>query len=104
MSDTSRPSCYDQMFPSTQEAWNTHDRSCASFKDLWLGHKGGVSCLGEQTDCDGCGHCFYNEGLMGQYGPGWSEGDPILQTEDGYEAMFCACCGDKARAAKKATS
>ena len=94
-----KPACYDLLLPGPKLAWDTHDRLCASFADLWLGHKGGVSCFGEQSECDGCGHTFHNEGLMGQYGPEWSEGDPILQTDDGYEARYCACCGDKARAA-----
>lgn len=76
----------------------THDQTCASLPDLWLGHEGGVSCPSDQESCDDCGVVFYNEGLIGQYPPGWKSGDPVLQTvdpddEEEYEAVLCECCG-----------
>lgn len=81
----------------------THDSSCASLPHIWTGRTGGVSCPGEQRDCDDCGVCFYNEGLLGQYGPGWRLGDPILTTTDdgdATEAVLCDCCGTRRRSSQ----
>lgn len=76
-----------------------HDPSCSSLPNIWLPRSGGVSCPSDLARCDDCGVMFYNEGLMGQYPPGWNWGDPVLQTEDAdepgefYEAELCECCG-----------
>lgn len=93
-------SYYDRpgLFDRVKRDILAHDQTCASLPDLWLARAGGVSCPSDMADCDDCGVTFYNEGLMGQYPPGWKMGDPVLQTldeEDGleYDATLCECCG-----------
>lgn len=91
------------LFDYVKAAILEHDRTCQSLGDIWLGRTGGVSCPSDIDKCDDCGVTFYNEGLMGQYPPGWKTGDPVLQTqryldegdEDEYEATLCECCGRK---------
>jgi hypothetical protein len=86
---------------SVKDAIRNHDQTCRSLKDIWLARTGGVSCPSDLARCDDCGVMFYNEGLLGQYPPGWKTGDPILETEDPdepgefYEATLCECCGRK---------
>jgi hypothetical protein len=98
-------SYYDRpgLFDRIKKAILEHDQTCVSLPDIWLGHAGGVSCPSDQTTCDDCGVVFYNEGLMGQYPPGWKMGDPVLTdrlyVDEGdseeYELSLCECCGRK---------
>jgi hypothetical protein len=82
--DVSKPWCYDQMFDSTRKAWDEHDKTCASLSHLWLGRKGGVSCLSDLTDCAVCGATFYNEGVTDI---NWKSSDPAAEPD-----YRCECC------------
>ena len=86
----------DGAWDSIKKAIVDHDSTCNSLKWVWTGRTGGVSAFGEQNDCDDCDVTFYNEGLMGQYAPGWKTGDFVEETNE-YRAQLCDCCGRKRR-------
>jgi hypothetical protein len=79
-----KPTCYDQLFESVRTGWDAHDKTCTSLADLWLGRKGGVTCLGDIGDCSRCGVTFYWEGLTDI---NWRSGEP--RTDSDYR---CECC------------
>ena len=85
---------------SVKKDITSHDPTCESLKHIWCGRTGGLSAFGEQSECDDCEVTFYNEGLMGQYAPGWKTGDPVEET-DGCSAQLCDCCGRKRRLIKQ---
>lgn len=75
---------YERLLPDVRANYDAHDKACLSMRHFWLGHRGGVSGIGEQTDCDGCGHTFYYDGLVWV---NWQATDP-----DEDEVRLCACC------------
>lgn len=66
--------------------YQEHDKTCSSIPQMWLGHKGGVSDMWSQMDCDGCGVTFYTEGLN------WYDGSDDGEID---ETNYCDCCDRK---------
>jgi hypothetical protein len=74
------------IFPNILKDYEEHDKSCSSIPHMWLGHKGGVSDMWSQTDCDDCGVCFYIDALI------WIEGSVTDEIDD---QNLCDCCNRK---------
>jgi hypothetical protein len=72
------------VFADIATAYTAHDDFCLSLPDFWLGRTGGVSNPGDLSDCTGCGHTFYNEGLVWV---NYEDPDP-----DADEQHYCGCC------------
>lgn len=75
---------YERLLPFVRTHYDAHDKTCPSMRFFWLGHRGGVSGIGEQRDCDGCQATFYYDGLVWV---NWA-----THTQDEEDTYLCGCC------------
>jgi hypothetical protein len=81
--EAEKPWRYDGLLDSVRRHWDAHDKTCKSLPHMWLGRKGGVSCLSDFTDCSGCEVTFFWEGLTFT-----NEDDPAADADE----YLCECC------------
>jgi hypothetical protein len=77
-----KPWCYDRLIDAVRRDWDAHDKTCKSMDEFWLGYHGGVTAIGDITDCNKCGATFYYEGLL----------DLNWQDDDAESDYRCECC------------
>jgi hypothetical protein len=83
LAEAKKPLNYDRLLDSVRRDWDAHDKTCESLPHMWLGYRGGVSCISDWESCYDCGVLFSLDGLIWV---NWKD------TDAGEELRFCECC------------
>lgn len=73
----------DTTFKYCLDAYNSHDKSCSSIEEIWMGYSGGFTDLNATFDCCLCGVTF------------WYEGSNFKDSNLEFDNPYCGCCLDR---------